>query len=119
MQKQEISVARDGGLSSLADNTRQDRIERLESLLQEYEEQLSNLGGTLDHVVNTIDSMLIPTQRAQQAKLDEHEIKTKESHDFIAAWSGAWGLVQKVGIIIAASSGIATMLMNLLHHGAK
>lgn len=94
-------------------DTRQDRLERLESLVHEHDEQLSNLGGTLDHVVNTIDTMLVPTQRAHQLKIDEHDTRTKESHDFISAWGGAWGLVQKVGIIIAAGSGIVTVAINL------
>ncbi len=82
-------------------------------------EQIDDQGGTIDHAINTIDSMLVPTVAEHSRVIVEFSAETKLSHDFRVSQQGAWAFVQKVGVVIAACASVITMVMKFAEHGAK
>lgn len=83
--------------------------ERVDGLCEDVEKQ----GGTLDHLINTVDTILLPGNANHAVKLEEHEAMTKAAHNYIVSQKGAWAFIQKAAIILAALTGTATFVMKL------
>lgn len=82
--------------------------------IQQHAEELEGHGETIDHIMNTLDTIVIPTQKVHAESIARHERVTEEATQFMAAWSGAWVLVQRVGIVLAAAASVATCIMKAL-----
>ncbi len=85
-------------------------------VVRQHGKELEEYGGVLDHLTNTVDTILLPQQRSHTEKIAE--LKTRhdaleedraEVHKYISEQKGAWALVQKVGIIIAAIASVLTV----------
>jgi len=90
-----------------------ERLVRLEEVVKGHDEDIENLGGTLDHVVNTVDTILVPQQIVNTERLAEHDKVTREAHDFIMSQRGAWAFIQKFGIVVAAISSVVLLVMKI------
>ncbi len=58
----------------------------------------------------------MPTVAEHSRKITEHETSKNEAHDFIMSQRGAWAFIQKVGVVIAASASVITMIMKFTEH---
>lgn len=90
-----------------------ERYQKLEDRVRELEEGQEGAGNTLDHLVNTMDSIVIPKLNNHQEKIDAHEAVTKDAHDFITSQRGAWAFVSKAAVVIAAGASVATLVLKL------
>jgi hypothetical protein len=91
-----------------------ERFLKLESTVKQQGDELQDFGGTLDHLVNTVDTILLPTQKVHSDKLYIHETRTSEAHDYIVSQKGAWAFIQKLAVVIAAAASVATLTMKLM-----
>jgi hypothetical protein len=91
-----------------------DRVVALEHLGRQHAEAIEDMGGTLDHCVNTIDSILLPTQKVHGEKIADCESITTDLHDWVTQQKGAWAFVQRFGIVVAALSSLVVMVMKIL-----
>jgi hypothetical protein len=103
-----------------------ERLVRLEGVVRQQGEQQDDHGGVLDHLINTLDTIVLPTQtkhdsqlQNQQKMLDEQAKTTSEAHDYIMSQKGAWAFVQRVLLIVAATSGLITLVRSLLEGHLK
>lgn len=76
--------------------------------IQQHTEELEGHGETIDHIMNTLDTIVLPTQKLHTESIARHEPIVKQSVEFMAAWSGAWVLVQRLGTILGAAAAVAT-----------
>jgi hypothetical protein len=90
-----------------------DRITRLEELVKAQAKEIDDYGVTIDHLCNTQDSILLPTQKQHSEKHMQTDILTKESHDYIWEQKGAWAFVQRFGIVIGALSSLVLLCLKL------
>lgn len=97
-----------------------ERLVRLEGVVRQQGDQLGDQGGAVDHLVNTMDTIILPMQATltvkvenQQKVLDAHAAVTAEAHDYIVSQKGAWALIQRAGIVIAAIASVVTMALKL------
>jgi len=86
---------------------------KLEERVRDLEKEQEEGGTSIDHLLNTMDSIVIPKLNAHDEKLEAHEESTKDAHDFIAAQRGAWLLVQRAGVVIAAIASVWTLVLKL------
>lgn len=107
------------------DNT-SERLVRLEETVKAHTDDLEKHGGTLDHIVNTMDSILLPTQKVHMEKLlelrterDEDRKDVRTMQDYITGQKGAWALVLKAAVIIGASSSLTVLIMKILEYFKK
>lgn len=108
------------------------RQTRMEEQIKQNAADLNDHGATIDHMENTISSILMPTQathteaiKSHGEKLSEHSqqlIKgSADIHELQAfnhQLSGAWGFVVKFGVVVAAitgSIGMGIQLYRMLH----
>jgi hypothetical protein len=91
-----------------------DRVVALEHLTRQHGEQIEDMGGTLDHAMNTIDSILLPTQKVHGEKIADCETITSDVHDWMLGQKGAWAFIQRFGIVVAALSSLVVMVMKIL-----
>jgi hypothetical protein len=91
-----------------------DRVVALEHLTRQHGEQIEDMGGTLDHAMNTIDSILLPTQKVHGDKIADCETIASDVHDWMTQQKGAWAFVQRFGIVIAALSSLVVLVMKIL-----
>jgi hypothetical protein len=96
------------------DHTTIDRLWKLEEAVRQHSVDLEDQGGTLDHLVNTVDSIVLPTLKAHGETIAAHAVATTEAHDYIMSQRGAWSLIQKGGIVIAALTATGTFVMKVV-----
>jgi hypoxanthine phosphoribosyltransferase len=109
----------DAASGTRAIGTENERIARLEQKVLVLDKDLADMGGTLDHVLNTVDTIILPEQRSHSEALARHSPIVADALDFMQSTRGAWAFVQKAGIVIAALSGLVTMGLSIwrLYHG--
>jgi hypothetical protein len=86
------------------------RLSLLESSVKQMGQEVDDHGGAIDHLVNTVDSVILPTLKNHSDVIAVHDAHTQEAHDWIVSQKGAWQLIQRAGIVIAAICGVATMI---------
>ena|SRR5579872_556114 len=103
-----------------------ERLVRLEGVVRQQGDRQEDHGGVLDHLVNTLDTIVLPTQAKhdgqltnQQRMLDDHAKVTSEAHDYIMSQRGAWAFIQRVLLVVAAASGVITVIMKVLEDHLK
>ena len=96
------------------EQTIEQRVAFLERDVKANAEDIAAQGGTLDHVVKTIDTILVPTQDAHTKDLIEVRQRTQASHDFIVKQDGFWAALQRIALVIGAVSAVATLVMKVM-----
>jgi len=98
-----------------------ERLVRLEGVVRQQGDTQNDHGGVLDHIVNTLDTIVLPTQTRQEGQLlnqqkilDDHAKITIEAHDYITSQKGAWAFIQRALLVVAAAASLITMMMKLL-----
>lgn len=89
------------------------QLDLLEKTIREQEKANEDMGGVIDHVLNTIDDVLIPKLSAHDRKFEEHEETVKSHQSFIDQQRGAWQLIVRIGVVVAAVCSVATLILKL------
>jgi hypothetical protein len=97
----------------MSEPTTETRLALLEAQLRQLSEEVGDQGATVDHLVNTQDSMLLPTQRLQADQLARHEVVFAEARDLIASQRGVWQFVTRFGVAVAAIASFVTLVYKL------
>jgi hypothetical protein len=101
------------------------RIIRMEEQQRQQAQDIEDQGVAVDHAINTIDTILVPTQTAHEKQLTaaasalkEHEKSIKDLHDSWTAFSGGFSWVTKAGAVVGAISGVillAIQIFKIIH----
>ncbi len=96
-----------------------ERIARLETQYSQLDKTVEDMGGTVDHILNTVDTIILPEQGRHQETLSRYAPIVADAHDFMLSTRGAWSFIQKAGIVIAAISGLISVSIAVwrLYHG--
>ncbi len=93
------------------------QILSLEHTVRQYGKELEEYGGVLDHLTNTVDTILLPQQRSHTEKIAELKIRhdsleedRAQVNKYISEQRGARALVQLIGIIVAAAASVAALI---------
>jgi hypothetical protein len=86
------------------------RLAALEQAAKIQDESIDDMGGTVDHLVNTLDSMVLPTQKAHAEAIARHELVVIEAHDYISRQTGVGQFVQRCCIYVGAVASIAAVI---------
>lgn len=90
-----------------------ERFLRLEQTVTQHGKEIEEYGGTLDHLVNTVDTILIPTQASHTIDIIECKQRSQRSHDYITKQEGVGAFVQRALLIVGAFCAVATLIMKL------
>jgi hypothetical protein len=101
-------------------NEDRDEMGRIRGLVDDYARDSEGYGAALDHVLNTLDTVVLPSQRTiEQAIADIHKWREKQERisdqavKFMSERRGMWVMVQRIGVVIAALSSLAALILKL------
>lgn len=89
----------------------------LEQTIKQHGEDIEAQGGTLDHVVKTLDTIVIPTQDSHSRDIIECRQWGRASHDYITEQKGAWAFIQRAVLILGAGAALLNLGMKLWGKG--
>lgn len=97
----------------MSEPTTETRLALIEAQLRQLAVEVEDQGGTVDHLINTQDSMILPTQKLQGEQLARHEVVFAEARDLISSQRGVWQFVTRFGVAVAAIASFVTLLYKL------
>ena len=98
----------------MAESTHWERIARLEEVVRGQGAEIEEQGGVLDHVLNTQNTIILPTQERQGADIKRHEATCSEAAIYMAQQRGAWQLVQRIAVILAALASVTGLILKVV-----
>lgn len=103
-----------------------ERVARLEEIVKAQGEEIEAHDGVLDHLLNTTNTIILPRQEQQAVRQEQlardvaaHDAVCKESVVFMATQRGAWQMVQRVAVVLAALASLATLVMKVVESAPK
>jgi chromosome segregation ATPase len=89
-----------------------DEIAQLRAEQKKTAEDIESLGGAVDHLINTMDTVVQPSINTLKHEFRRHEKVTEQAAKFMSQQRGAYEMVKIIGIVIAA----AASLLSLIQH---
>lgn len=89
------------------------RITDLERITKEHAQDIGGHDTALDHVMKTLDTIVLPTQERHTEDLLECKQRTQASHDYITAQNGVGAWLKQAAMLIGAAAAITSLAIKL------
>ena len=101
-------------------NEDRDEVGRIRQLLDDYARDSEGYGAAIDHLINTVDTVVLPGLRTLDESMvqitkwrEKQERISDQAVKFMSERRGMWTLVQRIGVVIAALSSLAALILKL------